>query len=209
MSNFVVADNTINFTITNNGTEVLDLNEMHYYLNLYSTDTEGSDTLLERIKVTNNIINAGASIDVNYNITATGITEVAFLEISEEEYPAFVAEADELGNAILVCTKDYESVTYSLNNNQVFSIIDNYVVPITDPNYNVFYGTYQTLAATYSTISGVSSNVSTDDTNMYFVTNINLRTVVEGTFNNDIYYPLNTDAKVMKFELEAQGYTCS
>lgn len=209
LSNFVVADNTINFTITNNGTEVLDLNEMHYYLNLYSTDTEGSDTLLERIKVTNNIINAGASIDVNYNITATGITEVAFLEISEEEYPAFVAEADELGNAILVCTKDYESVTYSLNNNQVFSIIDNYVVPITDPNYNVFYGTYQTLAATYSTISGVSSNVSTDDTNMYFVTNINLRTVVEGTFNNDIYYPLNTDAKVMKFELEAQGYTCS
>lgn len=209
LSNFEVTEQQITFNIANNGTEAIDLSEMHYYLNMYSTDVEGADTLLERIKVADNIINAGGNINVTYNIKATGITEVAFLEISEEEYPAYVADADEAGNATLVCQKDYETVTYSLNNNQVFSIIDNYVVPTNDPNYNVFYGTYQTLAATYSTISGVSSNVSTDEANMYFVTSINLRTVVDGTINNDIYYPLNTDAKVMKFELEAQGYTCS
>ena len=209
LSNFEVTEQQITFNIANNGTEAIDLSEMHYYLNMYSTDAEGADTLLERIKVADNIINAGGNISVTYNIKATGITEVAFLEISEEEYPAYVADADEAGNATLVCQKDYETVTYSLNNNQVFSIIDNYVVPTNDPNYNVFYGTYQTLAATYSTISGVSSNVSTDEANMYFVTSINLRTVVDGTINNDIYYPLNTDAKVMKFELEAQGYTCS
>ena len=135
--------------------------------------------------------------------------EVAFLEISEEEYPAFTAEADEFGNATLVCIKDYETVTYSLNRNQVVSIMDNFVVPITDPNYNVLYSTYQTLSATYSTISGISSTVTTDDASLYFITSINLRTLIDGTFNNSVYYPLNTDAKVMKFELEAQGYTCS
>lgn len=210
LSNFSVADNTVAFTITNSGTETIDLNDYNYYLNLYNTDAAGLDTLLERVKVTDNVIGAGVSVNLSYQILTSGsITEVAFLEISEEEYPAFTAEADEFGNATLVCIKDYETVTYSLNRNQVVSIMDNFVVPITDPNYSVLYSTYQTLSATYSTISGISSTVTTDDASLYFITSINLRTLIDGTFNNSVYYPLNTDAKVMKFELEAQGYTCS
>ena len=210
LSNFSVVDNTVAFTITNSGTETVDLNEYNYYLNLYNTDAAGLDTLLERIKVTDNVIGAGVSVDVSYQVlTSESITEVAFLEISLEEYPAFTAEADEFGNASLVCIKDYETVTYSLNHNQVVSIMDRFVVSITDPNYGVLYSTYQTLSATYSTISGISSAVTTDDASLYFITSINLRTLIDGTFNNSVYYPLNTDAKVMKFELEAQGYKCS
>lgn len=210
LSNFSVANNTISFTITNSSTETIDLNDYNYYLNLYNTDAAGLDTLLERIKVSDNIIGAGVSVNLNYQIVTSGnVTEVAFLEISEDEYPPFTAAADEYGNATLVCVKNYETVTYSLNRNQLVSIMDNFVVPINEPNFNVLYSTYQTLSATYSTISGISSTVTTDEANLYFITSINLRTVIDGTFNNDIYYPLNTDAKVMKFELETQGYTCS
>ena len=210
LSNFVVANNNISFTITNIGTEIIDLSEYHYYLNLYSTDESGADTLLQRIKISERTIGFNGSINFTYELTTTDtISEVAFLEISEEEYPAYTATSDSSGNATLVCIKDYETVNYSLSNNGVYSILDNYVVPTSDANYASLYSAYQSLASTYSTISGVTSNVTSDANNMYFVTNINLRTVVEGTFNNDIYYPLNTDAKVMKFELEAQGYTCS
>ena len=208
LSNFVLANNKISFTIKNNSAENIDLSQKYYYLNLYNTDTEGNDTLLFRIKVSDNIISANNEINLTYDVSTTNINEVAFLEITPEEYPAHILTTDTNGNGTMKCIKGYETVTYSFNNNQVNTILDNYTIPIADTNYNVYQSTYQVLASTYNNISGVTSNVSTDDTNLYFITNINLRTVIGNTFNNEIYYPLNTDAKVINFELEAQGYTC-
>lgn len=208
LSNFTLANNKISFTIKNNSTENIDLSQKYYYLNLYNTDVEGNDTLLFRIKVSNNIISANNTINLSYDVSTMEISEVAFLEITPEEYPAYVLTADDTGNGVMKCLKSYETVTYSFNNNQVYTILDNYTIPLTDPNFNVYQSTYQVLASTYNNISGVTSNVTTDEANLYFITNINLRTIIENTFNNEIYYPLNTDAKIIKFELEAQGFTC-
>ena len=208
LSNFIVANNKISFNIKNNSTENIDLSQKNYYLNLYNTDTEGNDTLLFRIKVSDNIISANNKINLSYDVTTMEISEVAFLEITQEEIPAYVVSTDDSGNGVMRCLKRYETVTYSFNNNQVNTILDNYTIPLTDANINVYQSTYQVLASTYNNISGITSNVSTDETNLYFITNINLRTIIENTFNNEIYYPLNTDAKIIKFELEAQGFTC-
>lgn len=208
LSNFIVANNKISFNIKNNSTENIDLSQKNYYLNLYNTDTEGNDTLLFRIKVSDNIISANNKINLSYDVTTMAISEVAFLEITQEEIPAYVVSTDDSGNGVMRCLKGYETVTYSFNNNQVNTILDNYTIPLTDANINVYQSTYQVLASTYNNISGITSNVSTDETNLYFITNINLRTIIENTFNNEIYYPLNTDAKIIKFELEAQGFTC-
>ena len=208
LSNFIVANNKISFNIKNNTTENIDLSQKNYYLNLYNTDTEGNDTLLFRIKVSDNIISANNKINLSYDVTTMEISEVAFLEITQEEIPAYVVSTDDSGNGVMRWLKGYETVTYSFNDNQVNTILDNYTIPLTDANINVYQSTYQVLASTYNNISGITSNVSTDETNLYFITNINLSTIIENTFNNEIYYPLNTDAKIIKFELEAQGFTC-
>lgn len=204
LNNFVIQNNTITFTITNNGSEIIDLSEEYYYLNLYN-----GETLLERIKVADNIIGVNASEDIQYEITASNVTEIAFLEITVEEYPAYTVDTDSSGNGTLTCTRDYETITYSFNRNQLLAIEDVYVVPTTDPNYATLYSSYQALSTTYSNISGLISNIVVENNSLHFTTSVNLRTLVDGTFNSRIYYPLNTDAKVINFELESQGYICS
>ena len=204
LSNFVIQNNTITFTITNNGSEIIDLSEEYYYLNLYN-----GETLLERIKVADNIIGVNSSENIQYEITSNNITEIAFLEITVEEYPSYTIEADSLGNGTLTCVKDYETITYSFNKNQLITIEDVYVVATTDPNYSTLYSSYQALSTTYSNINGVTSNIVVENNSLHFTTSVNLRTLVDGTFNNRIYYPLNTDGKVINFELESQGYICS
>lgn len=205
LSNFVVADNQISFTVTNTGEELIDFSDLDYFLNLYNSNK----MLLQRIMISDEIVTIGGSVDLVYDLNDSNISIISFMEIPEEDYPAHVLDADEFGNATLICTKDYETVSYHFVNNQLLTIQDVFSVLATDPNYNTLYSSYQALAATYNTIGGIDSAVTVENNTLYFRTNINLRTVSNGSFNNDIYYPLNTDAKIMNFELEANGYTCN
>ena len=159
--------------------------------------------------ISDEIVTIGGSVDLVYDLNDSNISIISFMEIPEEDYPAHVLDADESGNATLICTKDYETVSYHFVNNQLLTIQDVFSVLATDSNYNTLYSSYQALAATYNTIGGIDSAVTVENNTLYFRTNINLRTVSNGSFNNDIYYPLNTDAKIMNFELEANGYTCN
>ena len=205
LSNFVVNNNQISFTVTNTGEEILDFSTLDYFLNLYNANK----MLLQRIMINDEIVPIGGSSNLVYDLSDSNISTITFMEINEEDYPAHVVDADDAGNATLICTKGYETVSYSLTNNLVYAILDVFSVSATDPNYSTLYSNYQALSMTYNTIGGIDSTVSVIDNVLIFRTNINLRTVSNNSFNSIIYYPLNTDAKVMNFELEANGYTCN
>lgn len=205
LSNINIVNNQISFTINNISNQMLDLTQYSYFMNLYNAN----NTLLQRIMVTDETIANGGKADFVYDVNDSNITSISFAEINEEDYPAHVVTPDENGNAILSCVKDYETVNYFLNDNMVYSIQDVFVVPATDVNYNTLYSSYQALAATYNTIGGINSNVVVANNALNFTTNINLDTLSENSFNSKIYYSKNTDAKIMNFELEAQGYTCN
>ncbi len=205
LSNFAVANNQLSFTMTNNGTEEINFADLDYFINLYNANK----MLLQRIMLMDETIAAGGTTNVSYDLTSTNINTISFLEISEEEYPVHTVTADESGNATLTCVKGYETVKYLLKNNKVTEIEDNFEVSATDANYSTLYSSYQALAATYNTIGGIDANVRVENNILYFTTNINLSTVSDGSFNNLIYYPRDTDAKVMNFELEANGYRCN
>ena len=81
-------------------------------------------------------------------------------------------------------------------------------VDSTDSNFNTLYGTYQAMAATYGNINGVSSTVNLVDGKLDFRTIINLNVVDVTKINNKMVYPKDTDAKVMKFELETKDFVC-
>ena len=205
LSNFEVANNQISFDITNNSSELVDFTDLHYFLNLYNANR----MLLQRIMLTDEVVAAGGTISLVYDLNDSNIHTLSFAEIMEDEYPSHVMPVDGNGNAVLTCTKGYETVNYNLTNNVLYSIEDVFTVPSSDANYSTLYSSYQALAATYNTIGGVDSTVTVENNTLYFRTNLNLSTVSEGSFNSIIYYPINTDAKVMNFELEANGYTCN
>lgn len=204
ISNFNIENNTIKFKITNLTSEVLELKDAHYFVNLYSDNKK----LLQRIYL-QDIISPSSEADATYDLSDSSASIISLVKISEEEYPSHIVTVPEEGVATLTCTKNYEKVEYLLNNNKVYVTNLLYEVNTTDVNFNNLYNNYQALQTTYNNIEGVSSNITLENGLLSFKTIINLSSVKSDTLNLKTIYPFGTDAKVIYFEMTASGYTCS
>lgn len=204
ISNFNIENNTIKFKITNLTSEVLELKDAHYFVNLYSDNKK----LLQRIYL-QDILSPSSETDAAYDLSDSSAKVISLVKISEEEYPSHIVTVPEEGVATLTCTKNYEKVEYLLNNNKVYVANLIYEVNTTDVNFNNLYNNYQTLQTTYNNIEGVSSNITLENGLLSFKTIINLSSVKSDTLNLKTIYPFGTDAKVIYFEMTASGYTCS
>lgn len=204
ISNFNIENNTIKFKITNLTSEVLELKDEHYFINLYSDNKK----LLQRIYL-QDIISPSSEADATYDLSDSSASIISLVKISEEEYPSHIVTVPEEGVATLTCTKNYEKVEYLLNNNKVYVTNLLYEVNTTDANFNNLYNNYQALQTTYNNIEGVSSNITLENGLLSFKTIINLSSVKSDTLNLKTIYPFGTDAKVIYFEMTASGYTCS
>lgn len=204
ISSFNIENNTIKFKITNLTSEVLDLKDEHYFINLYSDNKK----LLQRIYL-QDIISPSSEADATYDLSDSSASIISLVKISEEEYPSHIVTVPEEGVATLTCTKNYEKVEYLLNNNKVYVTNLLYEINTTDANFNNLYNNYQALQTTYNNIEGVSSNITLENGLLSFKTIINLSSVKSDTLNLKTIYPFGTDAKVIYFEMTASGYTCS
>lgn len=204
ISNFNIVNNTIKFKITNLTSEVLELKDAHYFINLYND----SKKLLQRIYL-QDIISPSSEADATYDLSDSSASIISLVKISEEEYPSHIVTVPEEGVATLTCTKNYEKVEYLLNNNKVYVTNLLYEVNTTDANFNNLYNNYQALQTTYNNIEGVSSNITLENGLLSFKTIINLSSVKSDALNLKTIYPFGTDAKVIYFEMTASGYTCS
>lgn len=204
ISNFNIENNTIKFKITNLTSEVLELKDAHYFINLYSDNKK----LLQRIYL-QDILSPSSETDAAYDLSDSSASIISLVKISEEEYPSHIVTVPEEGVATLTCTKNYEKVEYLLNNNKVYVTNLLYEVNTTDANFNNLYNNYQALQTTYNNIEGVSSNITLENGLLSFKTIINLSSVKSDALNLKTIYPFGTDAKVIYFEMTASGYTCS
>lgn len=204
LSNFSIVDTTINFRITNNGKAKIDMATSNYYMEFYSID----GTLLQRIKVEDASIGANTYYDATYTLTNVNVASISFLEITKDEYPSHIVEANEQKQATLTCRKDNETVTYYLRDNKVYQIEDTFVLSNTDVEFTTVLPTYQALATTYSTINGITSTITSNEMNTTFKTIVDLSSNNQAIFINKLIYASGTDAKVMRFELSARGYIC-
>lgn len=204
ISSFNIENNTIKFKITNLTSEVLELKDEHYFINLYNDNKK----LLQRIYL-QDIISPSSEADATYDLSDSSASIISLVKISEEEYPSHIVTVPEEGVATLTCTKNYEKVEYLLNNNKVYVTNLLYEVNTTDANFNNLYNNYQALQTTYNNIEGVSSNITLENGLLSFKTIINLSSVKSDTLNLKTIYPFGTDAKVIYFEMTASGYTCS
>ncbi len=202
LSNFNVENNTLTFKINNLTTDVVDLSDLHYFMEVYNE----SKKLLTRIYL-QDILSPSSSVDASYNISDVA-TMVSLAVIEESEYPAHVVDVPEDGVATLVCTKDYERLEYTLSSNKVNGTNLIYEVSLQDPNFNTLLSNYQVLQTSYNAIQGVSSTITTENNALIFKTVVNLSTLKENTLNLKTIYPYGTDAKVVYFELSSSGYTC-
>ena len=204
INNIVVYESNISFDIINTSNEILELANYNYFINLYDQNKK----LLQRLMLRDEIVSPNETLKVTFSLTDSNAYSLTILSISKDNYPAYVATADENNMATLTCTKDYEKVDYLLNNNKVYAISLLYEVGVDDANFNTLYGTYQAMQVSYNSIEGVSSSIETINNVLSFRTIINLNTIGDEKINLKTFYPKDTDAKVMNFELTSMGYTC-
>lgn len=204
INNIVVYESNISFDIINTSNEILELANYNYFINLYDQNKK----LLQRLMLRDEVVSPNETLKVTFSLTDSNAYSLTILSISKDNYPAYVATADENNMATLTCTKDYEKVDYLLNNNKVYAISLLYEVGVDDANFNTLYGTYQAMQVSYNSIEGVSSSIETINNVLSFRTIINLNTIGDEKINLKTFYLKDTDAKIMNFELTSMGYTC-
>lgn len=203
LNKFSINENKLIFTINNSMAVSLNLDKYQYFLEIYNS----SNTILQRIQLKDITVAASRTTELSYDLVDANIAYFTLREIPIEEYPAYVVAADANKQGMLVCRKGYEQINYLLEDNKLYSIEDIYSIDNTDVNYSTLWSTYLSLAATYNNLNGVTSEVTTGDTGLKFTTKIDL-TINSNVSINKIVYPKDTDAKVMSFELESNGYKC-
>ncbi len=208
MSNIVLSENKIYFDLTNTTNSILNLNDYKYFLEIYSSE----NTLIQRIKISYDTIDSSFTKSYNYDLddgVADSLAKLLIVSKQESDYPEVNLSSDADGNGLLVCTKDYETITYTFGNNLLISINDivNYQFNNSD-TYSMALQSYQVLAATYNNYEGVSSTLITSETGFTYTTLIDLRNADIKNIENNNYYNYRAQAKTVKFETESNGFSC-
>ena len=203
INNIKKENNKISMDIVNTSNEILDLSKDNYFINMYS---EGKK-LLKRVMLGDVIVSVGSIYTVSYDIDEN-VYMLSVYNLSKKDYPAYVVTSDESNMGTLTCTKEYEKIDYLTNNNKVYAINLLNEVSSSDTNFNTLYATYQAMKNTYDSVEGISSSLDVINNVLTFRSIINLNVVLDGSINLKSYYPKDTDAKVIYFEMTSMGYTC-
>lgn len=208
VSNILVdaTTNTLSYTITNNTNSYLDVEGLNYYIEIYN----GDRTLLERIKLASPGYLAGGAYEEYTQeiseVSATTIGYIVLVQKTTDDYP----EVDTIssGSATMVCTNDHETITYYFLDNALQSMTSVVTYLLTDDNYQEIYETYQALATTYNITNGISSVFITNTDGFNVTTNVDLEDASRTYIFNADSFTLDTEPKVVSFEMEAQGFVC-
>lgn len=203
INNIKKENNKISMDIVNTSNEILDLSKDNYFINMYSE----SKTLLKRVMLGDVIVSVGNAYTVSYDVD-DNVYMLSVYNLSKKDYPAYVVTSDESNMGTLTCTKEYEKIDYLTNNNKVYAINLLNEVSSSDTNFNTLYATYQAMKNTYDNVEGISSSLDVINNVLTFRSVINLNVVLDGSINLKSYYPKDTDAKVIYFEMTSMGYTC-
>lgn len=203
INNIKKVNSKISMDIVNTSNEILDLSKDNYFINMYSE----SKTLLKRVMLGDVIVSVGSTYTVSYDVDEN-VYMLSVYNLSKKDYPAYVVTSDESNMGTLTCTKEYEKIDYLTNNNKVYAINLLNEVSSSDTNFNTLYATYQAMKNTYDSVEGISSSLDVINNVLTFRSIINLNVVLDGSINLKSYYPKDTDAKVIYFEMTSMGYTC-
>ena len=130
---------------------------------------------------------------------------------SYEEYPSFNPQTTEDGKSSLTCTSldTTHKITYNFQNNALSNIVSSIDLASTIPDYEQIALNYQTQALTYNSKPGIISNFLIFNEGFNVTTNVDLSVASRSYIFEADTFSKNTEPKVVKFEMESQGYTCN
>lgn len=210
VDNFVLdeVNKTLSFKVTNNRDESVRFEELNYYLELYTND----ETLMERVKVTGEAsIGSGLSISLTKKLkdtTASTLGLVGLVAKTTNDYNNVTLNTNEDGSAAMVCTSANEKVTYKFMNQGLREVTSEVSYMVTEPDYLTNYENNKKLSDTYKSKTGIVSTWFEYSEGYNITTNINLSEASRLYVFNADSFSAGVEPKVVKFEMEAQGFSC-
>lgn len=200
----------ISFSVLNNSENLIKIGEVKYFIELYNND----NTLLGRhIFNTINISSKASSTQLlsvseeEYN----SFTKLIILSKTEKDYSDYTLKENEDKEFILSCFKKENTIKYYYDKtNKLITINDSFnftndFSPIYANNLN----TFKTTTVNYNNLNGVTSSLVEVSSGFTVSTLIDVETANISQLSNANYYSSNNLPKVVKFEMEARGYSCS
>lgn len=209
LSDFSVSNNVLTFKITNVGGDVDYFKKHNYFVELFNDDK----TLLQRIKFDGITINKSKTITLN--VDAVSFTKISFIEKDVKDYPNVTLKTVSEIPTLTCQNKDLKVIyTFSTDeDNKLKTIETNYSYASTNKDYEQMLSRYETYATSYNSLGGVKATLIPINTGFTFKVNIDLATIPEAsytsTFTDKYYYSLDTEAKIVAFELKTSGFTCN
>ena len=202
LSNISFSGNTFKVVFTSKLSSGFDLSD--YYLEFYSSE----GTFVKRVKVSDDMISSTSSREFEFN-NIPNASKFAFVKKTVDDYPQVSLNYNENLEANLVCRLDTTLYNYLFIDNQLSRITETFSYSKT--NNSDFYEVgqeYQYLANTYNAVDGVTSTFTETLNDFYFTMNVDLSKTDISKINDKNVFANKTEPRVVKFIVEARGYTC-
>ena len=210
---FKIQDNMFFMEITNVSQVQSYLSEHKLFLELYDEDK----TLLQRLKLPIDNIRKGSSLPVTFSLNNTdSIRQIVIVEKNENDYPPVNMTQGDDGTYSLICKTDTNAVEYLFDEQgKLYYISDMTNFSSSMVGYSEMLVDYRQKTSKYNTINGVEANLIEVGTGFTSTIILDLNQIdfmnktIRNVLNKPIYYALNTEGKVVSFELSALNYHCS
>ena len=147
-------------------------------------------------------------IDVT-NEVAQALMNFVLVKKTERDYNPITLQNDTEGNGALVCTRSHEVVTYKFKDNLLKELTSEVKYESTDAGYVDKQTEYRNLANQYNIRSGVTSTYLDTPTSFSITTQVDLNNASRAYIFNADTFVIDTEPKVVNFEMESQGFTCN
>lgn len=180
------------------------------YIELFSSGNE----LLSRSKIyvkgyefQDNILNLQSVVPLR---ATTEAKKIIIVSKEEQDIPEIELETGIDNKEKLVCVRNTHELTYTFQDYYLIEIQEKYTgIKGTDINaYTDNLAKYQRHILELEKIDGVSATLVTSDTGFTMNNIIDLGTAKIENVNYPSYFNPSTLAKVVKFDMEAMGYSC-
>ena len=208
MRNFSLNGNYINCEMYSyNG--VLNLDKENYFLEVYSA---GSKNKIAAVKLIGSFDNQVQKVSLTaYQLSFNGSYSYVgkIVEMKESDYPSYTIPSDESGLGSMVCKMDGRELEYTFKNNYLISIKDNVKVELENQKDDQ---TYLNLKKSYedkATNLGTNGLVEEVADGFVFTSILDLEKYkVPSNVLDYEYFELDTEAKIINYNLMGKGYDC-
>lgn len=204
---FLLNGNTFSFRLINSSDHSFSFDKDNYFVELYTEE----NTLLERILLKGVQIQKNREESFGFSISDTSaknVKKIKLISKTIDDYPNIILEKNNNQEEVLFCSKEYENLTYTFQNEKLLRIehVLNYTNQVHD--YPTLFSKWKIETERLNNISGIQSIFVNAGSGFAVNTKLDLKSTNVENANQIYYYRYDTLAKVVKFEMEARGFRC-